>query len=106
MQKNRVTTKDVRLHSKKSFIPETQGERMPTTLALLQVSGTMIRGTQIINKTFSSTETKQGHSWAIIRLARGRLDKQPSTGKFSASPEAPIQGLGREKFSDSPDLSL
>jgi hypothetical protein len=66
----------------------------------------MIRGTQIRDKTFSSTETKQGRLRVVIYLAQGRLGKQPSTGKFSALPEALIQGLGRGKFSKSPDPNL
>jgi hypothetical protein len=39
------------------------------------------------------------------RLARNRLNKQPSTEKFSASPEALIQGLGCRKLSVSPEAS-
>jgi hypothetical protein len=73
---------------------------------LVILSGTMIRGTQIKDKTFSSTKTKQGRPRAVIHLARGRLDQQSSTGQFSASPEAPILGLEHREFSDSPDPSL
>jgi hypothetical protein len=54
------------------------------------LSGTMIRGTQIRDKTFSSTKIKQGHSRAVIHLTRGRLSQQPSTSRFSTSPKAPI----------------
>jgi hypothetical protein len=51
-----------------------------------RLSGTMIRGTQIMDKTFSSTKTKQGHPQAVIRLARDWLGQQPPTDRFSASP--------------------
>jgi hypothetical protein len=37
------------------------------------LSGTMIRGTQIKDKTFSSTKIKQGRPRAVIRLTQGRL---------------------------------
>jgi hypothetical protein len=72
----------------------------------MYVSGTMIRGTQIKDKTFLSTKTKQGRPQAVIRLTRGRLGQQSSTGRFSALPEAPIQGLKHEEFFDSPNPSL
>jgi hypothetical protein len=59
-----------------------------------------------MDNTFSSTKTKQGRPRAVIRLTWDRLGQQPSIDRFSASSEAPIQGLGRRKFSDSLDPSL
>jgi hypothetical protein len=65
----------------------------------------MIRGTQIRDKTFSSTETKQGRLWAVIRLARDRLGKRPSKGKFSTSPKARYKVLDAESFPTRPTLT-